>query len=268
LDRRKGSIGHRLLHSQIIETDSFDVHLIAQFLQLQLPAIFALYAPVQLIDILLLPPLVDFAFVLEGVDLHVVERYGHIQVDEIIRRPKFLPRRALNDLYSELLPNEVKHPPPLDRFFALVVTDPRFEGLYLKFLGPRRRQLDSHILIEGNRHEVGLPRYFFLSVFLEDELLFGVPVQPFEQHVLQMFVMREDEKIDAEHSVDPRTQVLEINIRKIFYLELHASRNEDLLRVLVDVQHPETLLEVLHLDLTLQLCHYRMRIFIRLYKVH
>jgi hypothetical protein len=82
-----------------------------------------------------------------------------------------------------------------------------------------------------------------------------------------MFVMREDEKIDAEHPVDPRTQVLEVNIRKIFYLELHASRNEDLLRVLVDVQHAETLLEVLHLDLTLQLCHYRMRIFIRLYKV-
>ena len=162
----------------------------------------------------------------------------------------------------------MKHPPPLHRFLALAVTHSRFEGLYLKLLGPRRRQFDSHIFIEGNRHEIGLSGYFFLSILIEDELLLGVPVQSFEQHVLQMFVMREDEKIDAEHPVDPRTQVLEINIRKIFYLELHARRNEDLLRVLVDVQHPETLLEVLHLDLTLQLCHYRMGIFIRFYKVH
>lgn len=231
------------------------MHPIVQSLKLQLPPILHLYPPVQLIDILVLPPLVDLPFVLESVDLHVVQRYGHIQVDEIIRRPKFLPRRALNDLYSELLPNEVKHPPPLHRFLPLVVTDPRFEGLNLKFLGPRRGQFDSDILIEGHRHKIGLPRNFFLSILLEDELLLGVPVQSLEQHLLQMFVMREDEKIDAEHPADPRTQILEINIRKIFYLELHASRNEDLLRVPIYVQHPETLLEVLHLDLTLQLCH-------------
>ena len=66
------------------------MHLLIQFLQLQIAAAFCLYAPVQLVHVLILSSLIGLVLVFKGVDLHVIEGYGHIQVDEVVRSPKLL----------------------------------------------------------------------------------------------------------------------------------------------------------------------------------
>lgn len=53
--------------------------------------------------------------------------------------------------------------------------------------------------------------------------------------------MRKNEEADTEYSVDLCTEILEVDIREVFYLELHARRNEDLLHVSVYVEHAEAL---------------------------
>lgn len=59
--------------------------------------------------------------------------------------------------------------------------------------------------------------------------------------------MGEDEEADAEDAADLRTEVLEVDIGEVFYLELDAGGDHDLVWVLVDVQDTETLLELLDL---------------------
>lgn len=65
-----------------------------------------------------------------------------------------------------------------------------------------------------------------------------------------MFVVGEDEETDAEHSVDLCAQILEIDICEIVYLELDAGGHYDLLRLFVQVQNAEALLNLLYLGLT------------------
>lgn len=76
--------------------------------------------------------------------------------------------------------------------------------------------------------------------------------------------MREDEEANAEDAVDLSTEVLEVDLREVFDLELDARRHEELLHVFVDVEHAEALLDGVDLlrVLALQELHRTAVIFI------
>ena len=59
--------------------------------------------------------------------------------------------------------------------------------------------------------------------------------------------MSKNEKTYAEHPVDLRTQVLEVDLCEVFYFELDAWWHEYLLGMFVEGEDPEALLEGLDL---------------------
>lgn len=62
-----------------------------------------------------------------------------------------------------------------------------------------------------------------------------------------MFIMRKNEEADTEYTVDLCTEILKVNLCEVFYLELHARRNKDLLHVSVSVEHAEAFLDTVDL---------------------
>lgn len=70
---------------------------------------------------------------------------------------------------------------------------------------------------------------------------FRIPVQSLQQHILKVFIMRKNEEANTEYSVNLCTKILEVDIREVFYLELHARRDEDLLHVSIYIEHTEAL---------------------------
>ena len=158
----------------------------------------------------------------------------------------------------------MENPPSCQLLSLLLINHSRFKRLYLKLLGTSGRYLHGDIFVESNRQEVRLSLNLLPPIAVKDLQFLRIPIQPLEQHILEVLIMREDEEANAEDAVDLSTEVLEVDLREVFDLELDARRHEELLHVFVDVEHAEALLDGVDLlrVLALQELHRTAVIFI------
>lgn len=136
-------------------------------------------------------------------------------------------------------------------YTSFVIFDVSLEWLDLELFCSSCWDLYVVVLVEHYWDVVkGLSVHLLPSVLCYDLLLFGVVVQSVADEGLQSRVVSKNQKINAEDSIDLGHEVLEVDLREVSDLKLHASWHIDLTFLALQLHDPETLLylhQIFHL---------------------